>query len=68
VSVGGGGMATATMGFPFTVAQWKELERQAMIYKYMVASVPVPADLLYSSFTTNLSPPATFAPTSYCKH
>ena len=33
-------------GFPFTNAQWKELERQAMIYKYMMASVPVPPDLL----------------------
>ncbi|CAK9158233.1 unnamed protein product [Ilex paraguariensis] len=36
----------ATLGFPFTSAQWKELEIQAMIYKYMVASVPVPPDLL----------------------
>lgn len=36
----------ATLGFPFTAAQWKELERQAMIYKYMVASVPVPYQLL----------------------
>lgn len=36
----------ATLGFPFTAAQWKELERQAMIYKYMVASVPVPYELL----------------------
>ncbi|XP_057951318.1 growth-regulating factor 7 [Malania oleifera] len=40
-----GGMA-ASVGFPFTVAQWRELERQAMIYKYMMASVPVPPDLL----------------------
>ncbi|KAL5567676.1 hypothetical protein UlMin_024251 [Ulmus minor] len=40
-----GGMA-ASLGFPFTNAQWKELERQAMIYKYMVASVPIPLDLL----------------------
>lgn len=36
----------ATMRFPFTPAQWQELERQAMIYKYMMASVPVPPDLL----------------------
>lgn len=36
----------------FTRAQWKELERQAMIYKYMVASVPVPPHLLSSDFTT----------------
>lgn len=38
-------MATS-LGFPFTCAQWKELERQAMVYKYMMASVPVPPDLL----------------------
>lgn len=37
----------ASMGFPFTNAQWKELERQAMIYKYMMAAVPVPPDLLF---------------------
>ncbi|KAA8533545.1 hypothetical protein F0562_031021 [Nyssa sinensis] len=49
-----GGMA-ATLGFPFTSAQWKELERQAMIYKYMMASVPVPPDLL-SPITRNLCP------------
>ncbi|XVF51075.1 hypothetical protein PTKIN_Ptkin04bG0155200 [Pterospermum kingtungense] len=36
----------ASLDFPFTSAQWKELERQAMIYKYMKASVPVPPDLL----------------------
>ncbi|XP_073292858.1 uncharacterized protein [Primulina huaijiensis] len=41
-----GGMA-ASVRFPFTFSQWKELERQAMIYKYMIASVPVPADLLF---------------------
>ncbi|CAL0327514.1 unnamed protein product [Lupinus luteus] len=39
----------ASMGFPFTSAQWKELERQAMVYKYMMASVPVPPDLLIST-------------------
>ncbi|XVF53177.1 hypothetical protein PTKIN_Ptkin05aG0079400 [Pterospermum kingtungense] len=31
---------------PFTAAQWQELERQTMIYKYMVASLPVPPELL----------------------
>ncbi|XP_027161231.1 growth-regulating factor 8-like isoform X1 [Coffea eugenioides] len=49
-SPGGGGLgmaaASAALGFPFTAVQWKELERQAMIYKYMIASVPVPSDLL----------------------
>ena len=33
-------MAT-TLGYPFTWAQWKELERQAMIYKYMVSAMSV---------------------------
>lgn len=32
--------------YPFTVAQWKELQRQAMVYKYLTASVPVPLHLL----------------------
>ncbi|RDX71928.1 Growth-regulating factor 7, partial [Mucuna pruriens] len=50
-----GGMA-ASLGFPFTSAQWKELERQAMIYKYMMASVPVPPDLLISTTSTSRSP------------
>ncbi|XP_021717972.1 growth-regulating factor 1-like [Chenopodium quinoa] len=31
---------------PFTPAQWIELEHQAMIYKYITANVPVPANLL----------------------
>jgi hypothetical protein len=31
---------------PFTAAQYEELEQQALIYKYLVAGVPVPADLL----------------------
>ncbi|KAI9097515.1 hypothetical protein K1719_025286 [Acacia pycnantha] len=41
-----GGLMAASLGFPFTKAQWKELERQAMIYKYMMASIPVPPYLL----------------------
>ncbi|XP_062119993.1 growth-regulating factor 2 isoform X2 [Humulus lupulus] len=41
-----GGVMAASVGFPFTNAQLKELERQAMIFKYMVAAVPVPLDLL----------------------
>ena len=31
---------------PFTPAQWIELEHQAMIYKYLTANIPVPANLL----------------------
>ncbi|CAH8361838.1 unnamed protein product [Eruca vesicaria subsp. sativa] len=40
--------------YPFTNTQLKELERQAMIYKYMIASVPVPFDLLVSSSSAPL--------------
>ncbi|KAK3143799.1 hypothetical protein QOZ80_4AG0305080 [Eleusine coracana subsp. coracana] len=31
---------------PFTQAQYEELEQQALIYKYLLAGVPVPSDLL----------------------
>ncbi|XP_077244739.1 growth-regulating factor 4-like [Tasmannia lanceolata] len=31
---------------PFTVSQWQELEHQALIFKYIMAGMPVPADLL----------------------
>ena len=30
----------------FTPAQYEELEQQALIYKYLVAGVPVPPDLV----------------------
>ncbi|KAF0892300.1 hypothetical protein E2562_014864 [Oryza meyeriana var. granulata] len=38
--------ATVARPPPFTAAQYEELEQQALIYKYLVAGVPVPADLL----------------------
>ncbi|KAG5592442.1 hypothetical protein H5410_042956 [Solanum commersonii] len=31
---------------PFTAVQWQELEHQAMIYKYLMAGLPVPPDLV----------------------
>ncbi|KAJ8631918.1 hypothetical protein MRB53_025254 [Persea americana] len=31
---------------PFTASQWQELEHQALIFKYMMAGIPVPPDLL----------------------
>ncbi|KAK2995056.1 hypothetical protein RJ640_024514 [Escallonia rubra] len=31
---------------PFTAVQWQELEHQALIYKYLVAGMPVPPDLV----------------------
>ncbi|KAK6926079.1 Glutamine-Leucine-Glutamine, QLQ [Dillenia turbinata] len=42
------------LGFPFTEAQMKELERQAMIYKYMMFSVPVPPHLLLDPDYTSM--------------
>ncbi|KAL3844425.1 hypothetical protein ACJIZ3_001828 [Penstemon smallii] len=47
VALGGGG--EVGYGFyraPFTAVQWQELEHQAMIYKYLVAGMPVPPDLV----------------------
>nr|CAD1844260.1 unnamed protein product [Ananas comosus var. bracteatus] len=44
-SVGGVTMAM-TSAFPFTAVQWAELQRQALIYKHIIASVPVPYYLL----------------------
>lgn len=31
---------------PFTVSQWEELEHQALIFKYMLAGLPVPQNLV----------------------
>uniref|UniRef100_A0ACD6ACZ2 Uncharacterized protein n=1 Tax=Avena sativa TaxID=4498 RepID=A0ACD6ACZ2_AVESA len=48
----------------FTAAQWAELEQQALIYKYLMAGVPVPSELLlpirpHSAATTfNFANPA----------
>ncbi|TYI40323.1 hypothetical protein ES332_A02G153800v1 [Gossypium tomentosum] len=42
---GGGGMM-AIRSSPFTVSQWQELEHQALIFKYMMAGLPVPPDLV----------------------
>ncbi|PKA47793.1 Growth-regulating factor 3 [Apostasia shenzhenica] len=52
--------ASTEMGWlcPFTAAQWRELEHQALIFKYMIAGVPVPPDLLLPiqrSFETSAS-------------
>nr|KJB81000.1 hypothetical protein B456_013G184200 [Gossypium raimondii] len=51
---GGGGAESAGVGMvamrssssPFTVSQWQELEHQALIFKYMMAGLPVPPDLV----------------------
>ncbi|KAK0591687.1 hypothetical protein LWI29_006370 [Acer saccharum] len=43
---GGGGGGGMGMRSPFTVSQWQELEHQALIFKYMMAGLPVPTDLV----------------------
>ncbi|KAF3950295.1 hypothetical protein CMV_023932 [Castanea mollissima] len=48
----------ASLGFPFTSAQWRELERQAMIYKYMMASAPIPPELLIPTYRNTSDPAA----------
>ncbi|KAJ8536950.1 hypothetical protein K7X08_035351 [Anisodus acutangulus] len=45
--------STGGMGYPFTWAQWKELEMQAIIYKYLVSAISVPPDLLLSICTNS---------------
>ncbi|TKY67898.1 Growth-regulating factor 5 [Spatholobus suberectus] len=48
-SSGGGtlmGFSNSYGRSPFTVSQWQELEHQALIFKYMVAGLPVPPDLV----------------------
>nr|XP_043628783.1 growth-regulating factor 3-like [Erigeron canadensis] len=46
VAVAGGGGGITGFRPPFTPVQWQELEHQALIYKYLVAGVPVPYDLV----------------------
>ncbi|KAL6573073.1 hypothetical protein OROHE_002549 [Orobanche hederae] len=49
---GGGGLSggirgpSARLKGPFTPSQWMELEHQALIYKHIIANVPVPSNLL----------------------
>ncbi|KGN66287.1 growth-regulating factor 4 [Cucumis sativus] len=45
--------------FPFTSAQWQELEHQALIFKYMVSGIPIPPELLFSIKRSALDSPFT---------
>lgn len=47
---------TVNVRVPFTAAQRQELERQTMIYKYMMASIPVPPELLIPITKKNAPP------------
>ncbi|CAA0832830.1 Growth-regulating factor 1 [Striga hermonthica] len=44
--IGGGRGPFARLKGPFTPSQWMELEHQALIYKHIVANVPIPSNLL----------------------
>ncbi|KAK9145794.1 hypothetical protein Sjap_005697 [Stephania japonica] len=57
------------LGFinPFTAAQWQDFERQALIYKHMMASVPVPPHLLMP-FPNNTSPTTSITATAVPHH
>ncbi|XP_022154687.1 growth-regulating factor 5-like isoform X2 [Momordica charantia] len=50
-------MSGRSSRFPFTAAQWQELEHQALIFKYMVSGIPVPPDLLYTIKRSSLDSP-----------
>uniref|UniRef100_A0A0A9F0Q1 Growth-regulating factor n=1 Tax=Arundo donax TaxID=35708 RepID=A0A0A9F0Q1_ARUDO len=57
----------------FTAAQWAELEQQALIYKYLMAGVPVPPDLLlpirpHAAATFSFANPAAAASPFYHHH
>ncbi|GAV72785.1 WRC domain-containing protein/QLQ domain-containing protein [Cephalotus follicularis] len=50
-------MMSSRSKFPFTASQWQELEHQALIFKYMVSGIPIPADLLFTIKRSCLDPP-----------
>ena len=58
------------LGFraPFTAAQWKELEQQALIYKYLVGGLPVPTQLVVPIQQSFESISARFFQQSSCKN
>lgn len=45
-------MGISGSGAAFVLAQWQELQRQTLIYKHIVASVPVPHNLLLPGAAT----------------
>ncbi|XP_020527414.1 growth-regulating factor 4 isoform X2 [Amborella trichopoda] len=47
---------------PFNMAQWHELEQQALIFKYMMAGAPVPLDLVLPIRSSVLGLPSFYHP------
>lgn len=50
-------MALLSRAAVFTASQRQELERQTIIYKYMMASLPVPPQLLLPLPNNKVQPP-----------
>lgn len=65
----GGESSSVAGGFrpPFTAMQWQELEHQALIYKYLVAGMSVPPDLVVPIRQSFDSISARFFHQSSCK-
>ncbi|KAI3900007.1 hypothetical protein MKW98_000907, partial [Papaver atlanticum] len=70
---GGGGGGRDPVAAIFTVSQWKELQHQALIFKYLLSGHQVPPELLlpihnssfyYDSSITSSSSPSNFFLTS----
>lgn len=56
---------------PFTASQWEELEHQALIFKYLIAGMPVPSELLLPirrSFESMASRFYHHPPMGYCSY
>lgn len=52
----------------FTPVQWQELEHQALIYKYLIAGVPVPSELVVPIRRSLEALPTRFLHHSACKN
>lgn len=62
-------VAVAGDGFrpPFTAVQWEELEQQALVYKYLMAGLPVPPELVMNIRRSLEALSAQFFQHSTCK-
>ncbi|WOG85368.1 hypothetical protein DCAR_0104556 [Daucus carota subsp. sativus] len=66
VAVAGDGIRS-----PFTAVQWQELEQQALVYKYLMAGLPVPPELVVTIQRSLEALSARFfqhSPLGYCSY
>ncbi|KAJ0458240.1 putative transcription factor interactor and regulator C3H-WRC/GRF family [Helianthus annuus] len=52
MSTKGKGVRNHSGRYPFAATQWQELEHQALVYKYMISSMPIPPGLLFTIKTS----------------